>query len=147
METVNPQQVQRVWQRLQGAAPEPSAALDRLIREEWETSAACLALARRSGGRFGPILRQLAQHSRSRWACLQGCVLQQTGKHPRHAHPQPLSGSSREILQRCLDQSLERIRIYRQLPEPLTDIGQLLAREQAQDCRQMMELLGNWEEK
>ena len=59
METVNSQQVQRVWQRLQGTAPASPDPLEPLINGEWEASSACLALARRTGGKFGPLLRQL----------------------------------------------------------------------------------------
>ena len=145
METVNSQQAQRVWQRVHNTKPDESGDLSRLIAGEWETSAACLYLARRAGGKYTPILRQLAQNSRSRWACLQGRTLMETGKRPRHTHPAVPSGSPMEILTGCCRDAHDRIDQYSQYTGQLGYLAQLLAQEQARDCRMLLEILGNWE--
>jgi hypothetical protein len=146
METVNTQQAQRVWQRVHGTQPEDSTIdpLPRLIAGEWESAAACLYLARRTGGKYAPTLRQLAQHSRSRWACLQGRTLLDTGKRPRHTHPAALSGLPAEILTGCCRDAQERIAQYSQCTQ-LGPLAPLLSQEQARDCRMLLEILGNWE--
>lgn len=146
METVNSQQTQRVWQRLY--AQTDQSATDEtgpLICGEWETSAVCTLLARRCSGKFAPQLRQLARRSRSRWACLQGFVLLNTGKRPPHSHPDPAQTSAVRLLENCCREALRRVSLYRQCPSLPAPVADLLAQEQARDARLLLEILGNWE--
>ena len=146
MDTVNPEQAQRVWNRVHpGASEKPAPVLESLIAGEWEASAAYLVLAKRAGGRHAATLQQLARQSRSRWACLQGMALLHTGKRPVHTHPQSPTGSAGEILRRCCSRAMEGITLYDQIKSrENTPILALLAQEQARDCRVLLELLGNW---
>ena len=145
METVNSQQAQRVWQRVHAPKGEPfTEEIHRLSAGEWEASAACLALARRAGGKFAPALRLLAQNSRSRWACLQGLALLRSGKRPQHTHPARPEGSPFDILSQCCRDGLERIDLYSRSPELPGPLAATLAREQTNDCRALLEILGNW---
>lgn len=146
METVNSEQAQRVWNRVRGTAPEKSAAdLEPLIAEEWEASAAYLALAKRTEGRHTALLQQLARQSRSRWACLQGISLLRTGRRPGHIHPKSPAGSSGEILRRCCSRAMGTVELYGQLcSQESSPVFPLLAQEQTRDCRILLELLGNW---
>ena len=144
METVNSQQAQRVWQRVH-TPPAQTDDTARLIAGEWETAAACTLLARRTGGKFGPQLRQLARRSRSRWACLQGIALLHTGRRPPHSHPDTPGQSAAQVLGPCCRDALERAALYEQsaaLPAPL---AAHLAQEQTRDAKLLLELLGNWE--
>ena len=146
METVNSKQVQQVFQRMYTAKPQAEPdSLNRLIDQEWESAAFLLTLARRAGGKFSPQLRQLANHSRSRWACLQGLARLHTGKPPRHTHPRSPSGSPGELLRQCCRDAAQRVREYEDCAGACGPVAQLLAREQTADCRTLLEILGNWE--
>jgi len=146
MDTINPQQTQRVWQRVLGPTAEaPCPELEGLIALEWEASSAYPILNRRTGGRFSPVFQQLTRQSRSRWSCLQGMELLRTGKRPPHIHPHSPGGSGREILQLCCSRALEAMELYRKICTARdSPILARLAQEQTADCRTLLELLGNW---
>lgn len=147
METYDKQKAARVWQRVQGAAPEdPVRGLAGMIAEEWADAAAYLTMSRRVQGRESAILRKMGQEEQSHMACLKGMyTLLGTGR-PEIPAPQPLDRAPLGLLlRRCYGREMRALAQYEaRAADP--EYGQIFARmaqQEREHCRQLLELLGS----
>ena len=108
METYDPQLAARVWKRVTGEAPPPSADpdLQALIEEELADAAAYLHLSRFFRSPYDHILRQMHRQEQSHAACLKGIYRMSTGKRCTPRLPKPIREKPALTLQRCYDREM-----------------------------------------
>lgn len=145
METIDPSQAARVWQRVRGESPDPETAdLERLIIQEWEDAAVYLQLSRHCGGKESAALYQLFRQEQNHCACLKGIYTMLTGKKPKLRAVRPAAQTLGEALRKCYARELRALSAYEErAKEP--KYGHVFShmRDQEQEhCRVILTLLG-----
>ena len=145
MESIDEQKARQVWQRVHGAGSphvDPTALIP-LIMQESTDAAICLRLAKRLGGRGGPLL-QLSRQCRQNAGCLRGICAIISGKPPLIPVPTPREEPPQTTLKKCYVNSLGRLRKYDGLSVD-TDYGPVfekLASATREHCTVLLELIG-----
>ena len=105
METYDPELAARVWKRVTGDAPPPTADpdLQALVEEELADAAAYLHLSRFFRSPYDHILRQMHRQELEHAACLKGIYRMSTGKRCTPRLPKPIREKPSITLQRCYD--------------------------------------------
>ena len=156
MDRFHPEQVRKIWQRVQsGPAYEPSAVPRRqteattdfreLIRREMMKTGMLLQLSRRFSGKNTVILRQMAQQTQSHQAILRGICTMTEGVPPSLPIPKPANIPTRVLLQRCYGQTLQSLSEYEQR-ESDPQFGSTFHKmtlQQQEHCRILLALLGS----
>lgn len=156
MERFHPEQVRKIWQRVQsGPAYEPAAAphrqaevstnLGELIHRESLKKGMLLQLSRRFKGKDAIILRKLSQQAQSHQAILRGICTMTEGTPPSLPTPKPFNIPTRVLLQRCYGQTLQSLSEYEQR-ESEPQFGSTfhkMALQQQEHCRILLALLGS----
>ena len=148
METIDPNQAARVWQRVRGNSPEDSARnLEQMIIREWESAAIYLQLSRRCSGRDSAALYKLFQQEHAHCACLKGIYVMMTGQRPRLPAITPSREPLNTALRGCSGREMRELRSYEErAADP--DYGYVFSRirDQKRDhCRVLLELIGGME--
>lgn len=151
MEKIDPALSARVWQRVQGNAPEQrrEQGLGELIAQEWTAAASFLQLSRRFQGKESAALQALYEQKQSNTACLKGIYTLITGSHPVVKAVPPQQEEPERALRRCYGREMRTLAGYearRSDPE----YGQVFSRlaELSRDhCRVILELLGSLKKK
>ena len=145
METFDPQNTQRIWQRVYdtGAPAMDPEALIPLISQEESDAACCTRLVKRLGGR-GNTLLKLARQYRNNASTLRGIYSILSEKAPAVAFPPPRENAPHIALKKCYVNSLGRIHQYEELSGS-PDYGQVfraLAANTREQCVLLLELIG-----
>lgn len=146
METVDPNQAARVWQRVRGNSPEADVSkLERMIALEWEDAAIYLQLSRRCSGREAALLYRLFQQEHTHCACLRGIYSMMTGESLRMPSVQHTAEPLKLALRNCYGREMQRLRTYEeQCQDPNYGYVFSRMREQEQEhCRMLLELIGS----
>lgn len=114
MENYDPALARRVWQRVQGEAPQPSGspALQTLMENAWEDANVYRQLSRRHRGRNAALLGQLHRQTMEQLRLLKGiCDLSEQcapsySTAPRRPEPEGV------LLRRCYGRALQRLNWY-----------------------------------
>lgn len=145
METIDPSQAARVWQRVRGEAPAPEGAdLERLIVQEWEDAAIYLQLSRRCGGKESAALYQLFRQEQAHCACLKGIYTMLTGNPPKLKAVRPMQEPLEVSLRKCYAREMRSLSAYEERTDD-PNYGHVFSRmrEQEQEhCRVILTLLG-----
>lgn len=147
METIDPIQAQRVWQRVRGENRTPEEDLARLIEQEWEDAAIYLQLSRRCTGRESTALYQLFRQERNHCACLKGIYTMLTGNKPKLKPVRPTAEPLGESLKKCYARELRSLTAYEERAKD-PSYGHVFShmRDQEQEhCRVILTLLGGRE--
>lgn len=149
METIDPVQAQRVWQRVRGETRPPEEDLERLIIQEWEDAAIYLQLSRRCAGRESAALYQLFRQEQNHCACLKGIYAMLTGNKPKLRPVRPAAEPLEESLRKCYARELRSLTAYEERAKD-PGYGHVFAhmRDQEQEhCRVILALLGGLTQK
>lgn len=145
METIDPQQAARVWQRVRGGSPETDIReLLELIAHEWEDSAIYLQLSRRCTGRESNILYTLFQQEHAQCMCLKGLYTMITGENPKLGTVQVGREPLEDSLRKCYGREMQTLHLYEKKAED-PEYGYIYChiRDQERDhCRILLELIG-----
>lgn len=145
METIDPNQAARVWQRVRGNSPETDVEkLEQIILLEWEDAAIYLQLSRRCTGRESAALYKLFQQEYSHCACLKGIYSLITGQRPKLPAVQPDREPLELALRNCYGREMQRLRTYEErCADP--NYGHVFSRirdQEQEHCRTVLELIG-----
>lgn len=155
MAQFHPEQVRRIWQRVQsGPAYEAREAMPvktdsgiySLVSREIHGKAMLLQLSGRFSGRNREALRKMAKQEHSHAAILRGmCVLTEE-KVPAIPMPKQPSLSTAALLQRCYSQTLQNLREYENRTEDrqFGDVFQKMAEQEKEHCRILLALMGSF---
>lgn len=142
METIDSEQVARVWSRVRGEEAQEILTLEELLARQWEDAALYLQLHHRTGdGRF----QKLHQQKQAHCACLRGICRLLTGEPPSVPKRPPIRESLDITLSRCYGRELESLCAFQQRSQD-PSYGPVYARmaQQSQEhCRIILELLGS----
>ena len=145
MENYDAAKATRVWQRVQASQNQPDAqGLTALIAEELEDAATYAQLAKRTGGKDGQILRQIAQTEHSHAACLKGIYTLMTGEPVNPRIPPLRQEPAERTLRRCYGREMRCLAQYEARasdPEYGPVFARLAAKER-EHCMMVLELLG-----
>ena len=145
MESIDEQKARQVWQRVHGTARphiDPTALIP-LIAEETAEAAICLRLAKRLGGRGGPLL-QIARQSRQNAGCMRGICAIVNGKPPATPVPPLREEPPQTALRKCYVNSLSKQQTYDSFSTD-PDYGPVFAKMAATtraQCAALLELIG-----
>ena len=142
MEKIDEKLEKRVWQRVCGNQNSPN--IPGLSAAEQDLSAVYFALSRMAQGNQKNLLRQLYQKERSHSRCLWGISRLQDGPKGRKEAPLPVIDRPETALRKCYALTLKAMQAYSQL-ESAPEYGhifQALYREEVENCRLLLELLG-----
>lgn len=147
MDTIDPKQAARVWQRVRSDALEPTReeGLTELIAREWEAATTYLQLSRRFQGKQNALLRKLFEQEQAHMACLKGIYTLITGKRPNVAGVQPVTDDPQKVLRRCYGRQMQCLARYEQRtgdPE-YGHIFARLAQQEKEHCHILLEILGS----
>lgn len=146
METVDPNQAARVWQRVRGNSPEADVkTLEQLIMLEWEDAAIYLQLSRRCTGKESAALYKLFQQEHAHCACLKGIYSMVTGEKPKLPMVQPAREPMEAALRTCYGREMQRLRTYEERCQD-SNYGHVFSRirdQEQEHCRVLLELIGN----
>ena len=145
METIDPKQAQRVWQRVRGSTPEEQAQqLEQMILHQWEDAAVYLQLSRRCSGTQSAMLYQLFRQAHAQCSCLKGIYVMMTGDRPKLPAVNPPREPLGTALRGCYGRQMRELRLYEErAADP--DYGYVFARMRDQkkaQCRVLLELIG-----
>lgn len=145
METIDPSQAARVWQRVRGESPEDEEGdLAQLIIQEWEDAAIYLQLSRRWGGKEAPVLYQLFRQEQNHCACLKGIYTMLTGTPPKLRAVRPMAEPLEVSLRKCYAREMRALSAYEtRSADP--NYGHVFSRMRDQEqehCRVILTLLG-----
>ena len=151
MEKIDPAKAARVWQRVQGDAPQEhrEQGIGEMIAREWTAAVTFVQLSRRFQGKESAILQNLYEQKQSATACLKGIYTLITGSHPTVKAVQPPQEDTEHALRRCYGREMRSLAGYearRNDPE----YGQVftqLANNTREHCRMILELIGNLKKK
>ena len=146
MEKWNPENVEKIWQRVQSAHTPPSASPDLCgcIDREMHAAAIYNYLARKTAGKAGEQLRSFARQSQSHAAAIKGiCAL--TGQNCPPTRPVPTQSAPTHILlRRCYGLAAQALAEYEAMTAR-ADIGSIfhrLARDKQAQMVFLLQLLG-----
>ena len=151
MEKYDPEAAARVWQRVQGSAPQNEELhnLPAMIAGEWWDASTYLRLARQFTGKEAATLRKMFEEEQSHAACLKGIYTLLTGErlvtHTPMASQEPLAAT----LRRCYGREMQCLAQYERWSDH-REYGPVFARLAQQErahCAAILELLGNLKEK
>lgn len=156
MERFHPEQVRKIWQRVQSGPAyetadtprrqtEAAANLGELIQREMIKKGMFLQLSRRFQGKNAEMLRKMAQQTRSYEAILRGICTMTEGVLPRLPVPKPVNVPTRVLLQRCYGQTLQSLSEYGQWESDprFGSTFHKMALQQQEHCRILLALLGS----
>ena len=144
METMDPKREREVWQRVRGE-PDLPGELKKLAAREWADAAVYLMLSRQLQGPQKATLRKLFEQEQSHAACLRGIYLMLTDQ-PLTARASPPAPDAPELaLKKCCGNKLRSAAAYEALggTAEYGPIFQQLARQEREQCRALLELIGN----
>ena len=146
METYDPELAARVWKRVTGDAPLPTASpdLQALIEEELADAAAYLHLSRFFNNHHSRILRHMHQQEQSHAACLKGIYRMMTGKRCTPRLPKPIREKPAITLQRCYDRELRcATRYHASASDPRFGLTYArMAQQEQEHAKFLLELMG-----
>ena len=151
MQSFDPEQAARVWQRVHPNTPPLSREeeLAEMIAREWTDAATYLLLSRKLAGKDSTILRTMYQQEQSHCACLKGIYTLITGTHPAVPAVPPAKEDIATLLRRCYGQEMHTLAQYEaRVNDP--EYGQVFARlavQEREHCRLVLELLGRMKKK
>ncbi len=150
METYDPQQAARVWQRVrEHAVPAESAQeLLGLISQEWNDAATYLTLSRRCQGSQSVTLRRLFEEEQSHAACLKGIYTLVSGQKPVIHTAMPAQEPMEATLRRCYGREMRCLAEYEQRaadPE-YGPVFARLAQQEREHCMTVLKLIGSLKE-
>ena len=145
METIDPSQALRVWQRVRGESRDTEVALlERFIVHEWEDASIYLQLSRRCSGSEAAQLYQIFQQEQSHCACLKGIYTLITGSKPRLSAVKPPQEPLPAALRTCYGREMRCLSAYEaRVSDP--DYGHVFSRmlqQEKEHCRILLELIG-----
>ena len=144
METMDPKREREVWQRVRGEMDLPGE-LKKLAAREWADAAVYLMLSRQMQGQQKAVLRKLFEQEQSHAACLRGIYLLLAGE-PMTARTSPPTPEVPELaLKKCCGNKLRSAAAYEALSS-VAEYGpvfQQMARQEWEQCRVLLELIGN----
>lgn len=145
MESIDNRKVRRVWDRVQGTGETgaDAAALTALLCQERTDAAVFIQLARRLGGRGGPLL-ELSRQCQQNAGCLRGICTIMTGTPPEIAVPSPAEEPAQSALRKCYVNLLGRMRAYelRSQDPNYGPVFRKMAAAAENSCAAVLELLG-----
>jgi rubrerythrin len=154
MHTYDPQQAQRVWQRVQAGqdtaretAKEEARNdnLQELIMNEWNAAATYLRLARQMGPGHAQVLQRLGREEHGHAACLKGIYHLITGRQAVTGSPKPEQESPELTLRKCYGREMRSLKEYEaRMGDP--EYGHVfakLAEQEREHCRAVLELIGS----
>lgn len=144
METIDPGQAARVWQRVRGETSPPEEDLERLIMQEWEDAAIYLQLSRRWSGKESAALYQLFRQERNHCACLKGIYTMLTGKKPKLRPVRPAAEPLEASLQKCYARELRALLAYeeRSNDPKYGHVFSHMRQQEQEHCRVILTLMG-----
>lgn len=144
METIDPNQAARVWQRVRGN-PAEDKSLERLILQTWEDANVYLQLSRRTTGRTGTVLRELHRRKQAQCACLRGIHRMLTGQALGLPRGKSVTEPLEAALRGCYAREMRSLRLWGdRISDP--DYGpvfQRMTEEERESCRMLLELIGS----
>ena len=140
----------RVWQRVKGESPlpQPERELAALLAGEAACWAVCGALSRRTEGKNGSKLRQIAEEAQENLACLKGMYLLTTGHMPVVHPTQPSREPVLPALQGQCRRELQLLQQYT-LRAGDPECGPVfagLAQRKREHCTALLQILGSRKE-
>jgi len=156
MKQFQPEQVRKIWQRVQsGAAYQPTSApvsmedskatMRGLILRELEIKSCLIQLSGMFSGKNAAVLRQLARQTQSHAAILRGICAISEGNTPPLRSGKPAAASTGALLRRCYGQILQSLSEYesRSLDPRFGSTFQKLTEQKNHHCRILLALLGS----
>lgn len=148
METFSPENVRKIWQRVQQHSDAPVEERPNLcasVERELNTAAIYARLSRKIPGRNGKILAQLSRREQSHAASIKGICAVTYGKCPPIRIAPPEAAPVGILLRRCYGQKLQAIAEYEKLceQEGYGSIFRQLVREEQEQLVFLLQLLGN----
>lgn len=146
MKNYDPKTAARVWDRVQNTAVPAgdSQLILNLIAEEALDAAAYLQLSKRLPTPQAAAVKQLAQQEQSHVSCLKGVYTMITGEKPK-VLPVKVSDDPPDIvLRRCYGREMRALAQYeaRQNDPQYGHVFRMLARQEQEHCRRLLEILG-----
>lgn len=146
MKNYDPKTAARVWDRVQNAAVPAgdSQLILNLIAEEILDAATYLQLSKRLSTPQAAAIKQLAQQEQSHVSCLKGVYTMITGEKPK-VLPVKVSDDPPDIvLRRCYGREMRALAQYeaRQNDPQYGHVFRMLARQEQEHCRRLLEILG-----
>jgi len=146
MKNYDPKTAARVWDRVQNTAVPAgdSQLILNLIAEEALDAAAYLQLSKRLPTPQAAAVKQLAQQEQSHVSCLKGVYTMITGEKPK-VLPVNVSDDPPDIvLRRCYGREMRALAQYeaRQNDPQYGHVFRMLARQEQEHCRKLLEILG-----
>ena len=149
MNSIDPQLAARVWQRVQGDDRLGDRELLAMINREISSATTYLQLSRQLQGKDSAALRQLHDREQAHCACLRGIYTLITSTYP-NTKPIPLTGQTPEsVLRRCYGRQMQALADYEaRVNDPeYGPVFSRLAEQERDQCRMLLELIGNLEYK
>ena len=139
MKQWEPEQVRRIWQRVQNRSEEMEESLPELLAGELADSRILLRIAGRFP--FADRLRRMAREDRSHAISIQNMGMQRGQENVRirdQLHP-------KLMLQQCYERKLQRLAAYQRLQQDprMGRRFQKLAQEEQRHCHQLLAFLSN----
>ena len=145
MNTIDPQQAGRVWQRVRSGDRLSDRELQTMICEAWTMASTYLKLSRQLSGRAAATLRRLYEQQQANAACLKGIYSLITGTHPA-VKALPVQGQEpTAVLRRLYGKSMQALANY-EAKAGDGEYGPVFARladREKDHCRILLELIGN----
>ena len=146
MKNYDPKTAARAWDRVQNTAVPAgdSQLILNLIAEEALDAAAYLQLSKRLPTPQAAAVKQLAQQEQSHVSCLKGVYTMITGEKPK-VLPVKVSDDPPDIvLRRCYGREMRALAQYeaRQNDPQYGHVFRMLARQEQEHCRRLLEILG-----
>lgn len=146
MKNYDPKTAARVWDRVQNTAVPAgdSQLILNLIAEEILDAATYLQLSKRLSTPQAAAIKQLAQQEQSHVSCLKGVYTMITGEKPK-VLPVKVSDDPPDIvLRRCYGREMRALAQYeaRQNDPQYGHVFRMLARQEQEHCRRLLEILG-----
>lgn len=145
MNTIDPQQAARVWQRVQGSSHSLEQQILEMIAQEWTDATTYLQISRRFQGKESAALRRLYEEEQTHAACLKGIYTLITGNRPTVKVSPPLWQDTEAVLRQCYGREMQSLARYEALMAD-REYGVVFARladQEREHCRTILELLGN----
>ena len=145
MNHIDPHTAAKVWERVKAPPVNTEADTIRsLMAEELLDALTYQRLAKKLPPTQGLIARQLAQQEQAHAVCLKGIYTMLTGSTPNLPTPAPQDDPPQVILRRCYGREMRCLAQYeaRQNDPQYGHVFQRLAREEQEQCRKLLELLG-----
>lgn len=142
MDAIDENMEKRVWQRVHGTPV--LTGLPGLAAAEQNQAATYLALSRMAQGNHKNLLRQLYQRERGHSRCISGINRLLEGRRRQNEGPLPVIDRPETALRKCYAQTLRAMQAYGQMEadEEYGHIFKVLRQEEAENCRLLLEILG-----